>query len=139
MGIPEAYHLATVHRREGKHEVFGRSDEQGIQLLRTVRGYFYLSLLKNVYETLLSHHNHRVSQYRYQLKKWGIKKRTTEEEKNAIVSVLGKRMRSRSSTGDITMTNQDGDMRKEVDKRQLNRFLHDHLRHHQDVSILPGV
>ena len=81
----------------------------------------------------------RPSQYRYQLKKWGVKKRTTAEEKEDIVSVLGKRKQSSISTSDITLTNSDGDLRKRVDKKQLSRYLRDQMRQNQAIAILPGV
>ncbi len=82
----------------------------------------------------------RTHQYRYHFRQWGIKKRITASEKQDVITALGKRMRSDTTTEDVMLTNSDGDLRKEVDKKQLKRYLQDQIRHHlPTVSARAGV
>ena len=80
------------------------------------------------------------AQYRYQFRKWDARKRTTTQEKAAIVSALGKRNWSAMSTDDITLVNDGGDVRKKIDKTQLGRYLQTQIRNGtQQIRILPGM
>ncbi|WQF82047.1 Putative Clr5 domain-containing protein [Colletotrichum destructivum] len=60
-----------------------------------------------------------VHQYRHRLHKWDIRKRTTTQEKDDIVAVVGKRSRAGASTSAVTI--HQGGLMKEVDKKQLKR------------------
>ncbi|KAK6225740.1 hypothetical protein QIS74_01787 [Colletotrichum tabaci] len=85
--------------------------------------------------------NHRfdakVHQYRHRLRKWDIRKRTTTQEKDDIVAVVGKRSRPGASTSTVTI--HQGGMMKEVDKKQLKRFLNDKIRHQLVETLSPGT
>ncbi|KAK1992965.1 hypothetical protein LX36DRAFT_731091 [Colletotrichum falcatum] len=78
-----------------------------------------------------------VHQYRHRFKTWGIRKRTTKEEKEAIVNTLGKRNRASTSTSDVTI--HQGSLTKEVDKKQLKRFLNDNIRRPMATPLFPGM
>jgi hypothetical protein len=80
---------------------------------------------------------HSPSQYRYRLKEWGIKKRTTTEEKQAVISALGKRSRTGATTDDVVIN--EGGLEKMVDKKQLKRFINDQIRHAEEIKVIPGV
>ena len=81
----------------------------------------------------------RPSQYKYQFKKWNVNKRSTVDEKKAVVAVLGKRMRVGMSTDDITIANADGSRKRKVDKVQLTRYLNQQNRRHEVASLSPGT
>jgi len=75
------------------------------------------------------------NQYQYQFKKWDIKKSMTTEQKDAVVSALGKRKRngkSSGSTADFTIA--EAGFKKEVDKRNLKRYLRKRLTGIPDMS-----
>ncbi|KAH8881151.1 hypothetical protein GQ53DRAFT_888882 [Thozetella sp. PMI_491] len=72
-------------------------------------------------------------QYLYQFKKWGIKKRITSKEKQAVISTLAKRAFAGGSTSDLVI--EQGGYAKEVDRKQLKRFMHDQIRHHSTPTI----
>ncbi|KAK2015768.1 hypothetical protein LZ32DRAFT_526181 [Colletotrichum eremochloae] len=78
-----------------------------------------------------------IHQYRHRFKKWGIRKRTIKEEKEGIVKTLGKRNRAGASTSDVTIY--QGGLTKEVDKKQLKRFLNDEIRHQVAMPLFPGA
>lgn len=79
----------------------------------------------------------RVHQYRHRFKKWDIRKRTTTTEKKAIVATLGKRPRAGASTSNLTI--HQGGITKEVDKKQIKRFLKDEIRRHAVETLFPGM
>ncbi|RYP46237.1 hypothetical protein DL768_007504 [Monosporascus sp. mg162] len=72
------------------------------------------------------------SQYRYQFKKWGIKKRITSEEKDAIINAHGKRLRPGSSLSQISID--EGGFDKSVDKKALKRYIGDQIRHEEPLQ-----
>ncbi|KAI5460096.1 hypothetical protein BGZ63DRAFT_490428 [Mariannaea sp. PMI_226] len=78
-------------------------------------------------------------QYRYYFKKWDIKKRTTREEKTAVITALGKRrLRDGVSTSDAAIV--QGGVQKAVDKKQLKRHIQDNIRHDVTAARLrPGL
>ncbi|KAK0620557.1 hypothetical protein B0T14DRAFT_567300 [Immersiella caudata] len=76
----------------------------------------------------------QIHQYRHRLRKWDIRKRTLTSEKDGIVSALGKRSSSHATTSDITL-----DHGKQVDKKQLKRYLKDQARHAQPEPLTPGA
>ncbi|KAI0880457.1 uncharacterized protein GGS22DRAFT_197525 [Annulohypoxylon maeteangense] len=80
----------------------------------------------------------QVPHYRYRFKKWGVKKRTTTEEKNAVISSLGKRRRQdvRSIT-DVTID--QGGIRKAIDGKQLKRHINQSIRHSEPLTWTPGL
>ncbi|KAL3290595.1 hypothetical protein RB213_013142 [Colletotrichum asianum] len=78
-----------------------------------------------------------VHQYRHYFKKWGVRKRIITEEKEAIVKTLGKRSRPGASASDVTI--HQGGLTKEVDKKQLKRFLDDRVRHCLVDPLFPGT
>ncbi|KAK1979588.1 hypothetical protein LZ30DRAFT_797630 [Colletotrichum cereale] len=78
-----------------------------------------------------------VPHYRHRLQKWGIRKRTITKEKEEIVNALGKRNRSGASTSDVTIY--QGRLMKEVDKKQLKRFLNDKIRRQVVMPLFPGT
>ncbi|KAK2605589.1 hypothetical protein N8I77_008415 [Diaporthe amygdali] len=77
-------------------------------------------------------------QYRYQFKKWGIKKRTTTVEKEAVITALGKRRRQHG-IGTSNVQLEQGDWLKPVDKKQLKRHINDSIRKEKPVSLRPGI
>ncbi|KAJ0165492.1 hypothetical protein CTA2_11093 [Colletotrichum tanaceti] len=79
--------------------------------------------------------NAEVHQYRHRLKKWDIRKRTTTQEKDDIVAVVGKRSHAGASTSAVTI--HQGGLMKEVDKKQLKRFLNDKIRHQLVEPLSP--
>ncbi|RYP42036.1 hypothetical protein DL767_000548 [Monosporascus sp. MG133] len=72
------------------------------------------------------------SQYRYQFKKWGIKKRITSKEKDAIINAHGKRLRPGSSLSQISID--EGGFDKSVDKKALKRYIGDQIRHKEPLQ-----
>ncbi|KAI1385355.1 uncharacterized protein F4822DRAFT_342116 [Hypoxylon trugodes] len=80
----------------------------------------------------------QVHQYRYQFKKWEIKKRITTEEKGAVITTLGKRRREDgASTSNVTIN--QGGYQKEVDKKQLKRYINQSTRQSQLLTWSPGL
>ncbi|KAM7217639.1 hypothetical protein V8F06_007023 [Rhypophila decipiens] len=75
-----------------------------------------------------------VHQYRHRFKKWDVHKRTFTREKDEIVNALGKRSRSHATTSDITL-----DHGKPVNKKQLQRYLKDQIRHGEAEPLTPGA
>ncbi|RYP76358.1 hypothetical protein DL771_001797 [Monosporascus sp. 5C6A] len=73
------------------------------------------------------------SQYRYQFKKWGIKKRITSKEKDAIINAHGKRLRPGSSLSQISID--EGGFDKSVDKKALKRYIGDRIRHEEPLQV----
>lgn len=86
----------------------------------------------------VSHESARVHQYRYQFKKWGIKKRTTTVEKEAVITALGKRGRQHGM-GTSNVNIEQGGLVKPVDKKQLKRHLNDSIRREIPSSLRPGM
>ena len=76
----------------------------------------------------------RVHQYRYRLKQWDVRKRTLTSEKVGIVNAFGKRSNSHTTTSDVTL-----DHGKQVDKKQLKRYLKDQIRHGETEPMTPGA
>ncbi|WYZ35916.1 hypothetical protein EsH8_X_000563 [Colletotrichum jinshuiense] len=91
-------------------------------------------LMKNEYSF-----NAEARQYSYRLRKWDIKKRVPKEQKKDIVAVLGKRNHPSASTSDVTIRQGHGSVTKEVDKKQLKRFLNDCIRHEPNEFLRPGT
>ncbi|KAI1207805.1 uncharacterized protein F4807DRAFT_167323 [Annulohypoxylon truncatum] len=82
--------------------------------------------------------NAQVHQYRYQFKKWGIKKRTVAEEKEAVITALGKRrLQDGTSTSDALIN--QGDFQKSVDKKQLKRYINQSIRENEQITWTPGL
>jgi hypothetical protein len=81
----------------------------------------------------------RTHQYRYHFKKWGIKKRITTVEKEAVISALGKRKRRQLEIGSSNVQLVQGDWLKPVDKKQLKRYINDSIRTERSLSIRPGL
>jgi hypothetical protein len=83
----------------------------------------------------------RPHHYRYQLgKKWKIKKSITTEQKEEVLSVLGKRARPGASTSDVTIIEgSEYKVRKTVDKTNLQRYIKDQMRQDQDLFLTSGV
>ncbi|KAJ0107676.1 hypothetical protein J7T55_010282 [Diaporthe amygdali] len=79
-----------------------------------------------------------IHQYRYQFKKWGIKKRTTTVEKEAVITALGKRRRQHG-VGTSNVQLEQGNWPKSVDKKQLKRHINDSIRKEKPVSLRPGI
>ncbi|KAI0895097.1 hypothetical protein F4806DRAFT_469884 [Annulohypoxylon nitens] len=80
----------------------------------------------------------QVHQYRYHFKKWGIKKRTVAEEKDAVITALGKRLHQEgASTSDIAIT--QGDYKKQTDKKQLKRYINQTMRRSEHLTLNPGM
>ncbi|KAG8156959.1 hypothetical protein KVR01_013181 [Diaporthe batatas] len=79
--------------------------------------------------------NCSVHQYRYHFKKWGIKKRTTTAEKEAVITALGKRRRQGMGTSDVQI--EQGGSSKAVDKKQLKRHINDSIRKHNIDPLRP--
>ncbi|RYP20950.1 hypothetical protein DL765_002487 [Monosporascus sp. GIB2] len=73
------------------------------------------------------------SQYRYHFKKWGIKKRITSKEKDAIINAQGKRLGPGSSLSQISID--EGGFDKRVDKKALKRYIGDQIRHEQPLRV----
>ncbi|KAL7619752.1 hypothetical protein AAE478_010294 [Parahypoxylon ruwenzoriense] len=72
------------------------------------------------------------------LKKWDIKKRTTAEEKDAIINAVGKRrQRDGVSTSNVTVL--QGGVEKAVDKKQIKRYINDSIRHAVPLVSRPGM
>ncbi|KAI1469401.1 uncharacterized protein F4812DRAFT_470365 [Daldinia caldariorum] len=77
-------------------------------------------------------------QYRAHFRRWGIKKSITTKEKNAAISVLGKRLRQDGiSTSDVTIS--QGGSSKNVDKKQLKRYINDTIRRSDPLILHPGT
>ncbi|KAF3077418.1 hypothetical protein CFAM422_000688 [Trichoderma lentiforme] len=74
------------------------------------------------------------NQLEYALRKWKIRRRILNREKDDITVVLSKRSRAGTSTSDVTL--QEG---KPVDKKQLKRYLQDKIRRYVAEPIVPGV
>ncbi|KAM7198178.1 hypothetical protein V8F33_005236 [Rhypophila sp. PSN 637] len=76
------------------------------------------------------------SQYKRWFSKWGIRKRILTSEKNEIVSILGKRSCPGTTISTVTL----GD-NKEVDKRQMQRYLKSQLCRHKKEALMrsPGI
>ncbi|KAM7198605.1 hypothetical protein V8F20_006135 [Naviculisporaceae sp. PSN 640] len=76
------------------------------------------------------------SEYKNWFRKWGVRKRILTSEKNAIVSILGKRTYPGTSTSDITLGEN-----KKVEKKQLRRYLSDQVRvaAQNHLERVPGV
>lgn len=81
----------------------------------------------------------RTHQYRYQFKKWGIKKRTTTVEKEAVISALGKRKRRQLDIGPSNIQLVQGDWLKPVDKKQLKRYINDSIHTARPLYVRPGL
>ena len=81
----------------------------------------------------------RPKQYTYHLRKCGIKSSAKAEEKDAVVTALGKRMRSTISTDDVWMCDSTGNRYKDVDKTQLMRHVRKQMRTHEAAPLKPGV
>ncbi|KAI1086096.1 hypothetical protein F5B19DRAFT_192631 [Rostrohypoxylon terebratum] len=80
----------------------------------------------------------QVHQYRYHFKKWGIKKRTVAEEKETLISTLGKRLhREGTSTSNAVIT--QGDYRKQTDRKQLKRYINQSIRQQEQLTMIPGM
>ncbi|CAH0057259.1 unnamed protein product [Clonostachys solani] len=77
------------------------------------------------------------SQYKRWFTEWGIRKRTLGKEKRDIVAVLGKRQRPGQSTSSVTL--QQGNSDKHIDKKQLVRHLKSEIQTYENCKIAPGV
>ncbi|KAJ4189832.1 hypothetical protein NW755_005828 [Fusarium falciforme] len=73
--------------------------------------------------------------YKYQFKKWGIKKSTSSKVKAQAVKVQLKRKRD-ASTSDLTIV--EGGREKSLDKKKLKRFLQDDLRRRHEPTLAGG-
>ncbi|KAI2471123.1 hypothetical protein F4781DRAFT_143054 [Annulohypoxylon bovei var. microspora] len=80
----------------------------------------------------------QIHQYRYHFKKWGTKKRTTAEEKDAVISTLGKRRRLDGVSTSNVLINQ-GDFEKKVDTKQLQRYINQSIRQREQLTWTPGL
>ncbi|KAH6613493.1 hypothetical protein F5144DRAFT_616419 [Chaetomium tenue] len=90
----------------------------------------YCGHLAQAYRILLRSEN----QYRHRFSKWGVRRRTVVDEKEQITSALGRRTHAEMSTSHVTL-----DPDKEVDKKQMKRYLNDQIRHHKAEPMSPGV
>ncbi|KAJ4420993.1 hypothetical protein N0V82_004035 [Gnomoniopsis sp. IMI 355080] len=80
--------------------------------------------------------------YRYQFKKWNIRKRTTTVEKEAVITACGKkRAQHEFGTSNVKLQQGlDGDrVTKSIDKKQLKRYINDSIRKASTVFIRPGL
>ncbi|KAJ4864300.1 clr5 domain-containing protein [Trichoderma breve] len=68
------------------------------------------------------------------LRKWNVRRRILNHEKDDITTALGKRTHAGASISDVTL--QEG---KPVDKKQLKRHLQDKIRRHVVEPMAPGV
>ncbi|KAJ4256333.1 hypothetical protein NW757_003968 [Fusarium falciforme] len=75
------------------------------------------------------------SAYKYQFKKWDIKKSTSSKVKAQAVKVQLKRKRD-ASTSDLTIV--EGGREKSLDKKKLKRFLQDDLRRRHEPTLAGG-
>ncbi|KAM6521080.1 hypothetical protein FSOLCH5_005854 [Fusarium solani] len=76
------------------------------------------------------------SAYKYQFKKWGIKKSTSSKVKAQAVKVQLKRKRD-ASTSDLAIV--EGGREKSLDKKKLKRFLQDDLRRRHEPTLAGGI
>ncbi|KAH7275417.1 hypothetical protein B0J15DRAFT_15320 [Fusarium solani] len=76
------------------------------------------------------------SAYKYQFRKWGIKKSTSSAVKAQAVRVQLKRKRD-ASTSDLTVV--EGGREKSLDKKKLKRFLQDDLRRRHEPTLAGGI
>ncbi|KAM6533560.1 hypothetical protein FALCPG4_006533 [Fusarium falciforme] len=74
--------------------------------------------------------------YKYQFKKWDIKKSTSSKVKAQAVKVQLKRKRD-ASTSDLTIV--EGGREKSLDKKKLKRFLQDDLRRRHEPTLAGGI
>lgn len=80
----------------------------------------------------------QIHQYRYHFKKWRIKKRTVAEEKDAVITALGKRLHQEgASTSNIAIT--QGDYTKQTCKKQLKRHISQSVRQCEHLTLNPGM
>ncbi|KAI1371945.1 hypothetical protein F4677DRAFT_449947 [Hypoxylon crocopeplum] len=80
----------------------------------------------------------QIHQYRYYFKKWGIKKRITTEEKGAVITALGKRRLQAGVSTSSVILNQGGS-KKDVDKKQLKRYINQSIRESEPLILNPGL
>lgn len=66
-----------------------------------------------------------------------MRKRTIKQEKDDITTALEKRIHPGLSTSNV-MVDKAG-VSKEVDAKQLKRYLKDQIRHQQAEPLIPGV
>ncbi|RSL46181.1 hypothetical protein CEP54_013976 [Fusarium duplospermum] len=78
----------------------------------------------------------RPSAYKYQFRKWGIKKSTSSAVKAQAVKVQLKRKRD-ASTSDLIIV--EGGREKSLDKKKLKRYLQDDLRHRREPDLSSGM
>ncbi|RTE80961.1 hypothetical protein BHE90_004550 [Fusarium euwallaceae] len=78
----------------------------------------------------------RPSAYKYQFRKWGIKKSTSSAVKAQAVKVQLKRKRD-ASTSDLIIV--EGGREKSLDKKKLKRYLQDDLRHRHEPDLASGI
>ncbi|KAL6353197.1 hypothetical protein LRP88_13687 [Fusarium phalaenopsidis] len=76
------------------------------------------------------------SAYKYQFRKWGIKKSTSSAVKAQVVKVQLKRKRD-ASTSDLTIV--EGGRGKALNKKKLKRFLQDDLRRRHEPTPAGGI
>lgn len=69
----------------------------------------------------------------------GIRKRTVDDEKKEIVSVLGRRANAEMSTWHLDVPLVQDDLDKPVDTKQLKRYLKDQISRPQILEMAPGV
>lgn len=83
---------------------------------------------------MLYNNFNRQNQLEYTLRKWNVRRRILNHEKDDVTTALGKRTHAGASISDVTL--QEG---KPVDKKQLKRHLQDKIRRHVVESMVPGV
>jgi hypothetical protein len=76
----------------------------------------------------------RGNQLEYNLRRWNVRRRILNSEKDDVTTALGKRIRAGTSTSDVTL--QEG---KPIDKKQLKRHLQDKIRRYVVEPMVPGV
>ncbi|RSL58943.1 hypothetical protein CEP53_005960 [Fusarium sp. AF-6] len=76
------------------------------------------------------------SAFKYQFRKWGIKKSTSSAVKAQAVKVQLKRKRD-ASTSDLTIL--EGGREKSLDKKKMKRFLQDDLRRRREPTLAGGI
>ncbi|KKP00295.1 hypothetical protein THAR02_07589 [Trichoderma harzianum] len=74
------------------------------------------------------------NQLEYALRKWNVRRRILNREKDDVAVVLGKRTHAGTSISDVTL--QKG---KPVDEKQLKRYLQDKIRRYVAEPMVPGV
>ncbi|KAI1390571.1 uncharacterized protein F4822DRAFT_393604 [Hypoxylon trugodes] len=95
--------------------------------------------MNQVAEHMLNHFRFRatVSQYRAKFRKWNIRRRILTSEKLEIGNALARRSHPEASTSNVTLGR--GESEKEVDTKQLKRYMGDQIRHYRIETIAPGV